>query len=116
MDTAPEEPVGVNEMEQLILLALARLDDGAYGVPIREQIEERARRSVSIAAVYAALDRLQRRGLVESWLSDPLPERGGRARKHFRLTAAGATALLEARASMDRMWEGLDLRPDLLEQ
>jgi len=98
------------------MLALARLDDGAYGVPIREEIERRARRPVSIAAVYAALDRLQQRELVESWLSGPLPERGGRARKHFRLTAAGATALLEARESMDRMWEGLDLRPDLLDR
>lgn len=103
----------VNEMEQLVLLALARLEDGAYGVPIREQIEQRAGRAVSIAAVYAALDRLRQRGLAESWLSGPLPERGGRARKHFRLTAAGAAALLEARASMDRMWEGLELRSDL---
>jgi len=104
-------PAPINETEELVLLALARLEAGAYGVPIRREIEERGGRAVSIAAVYAALDRLEGRGLAESWLSDPTPERGGRARKHFRLTAAGAAALLEARAVKERLWEGLDLAP-----
>jgi len=106
----------INEMEQLVLLALVRLGEGAYGVPIREEIEERAGRSVSIAAVYAALDRLEGRGLVESWLTAPTPERGGRAKKHFSISAEGAAALATAREAMARMWEGVELEPDLLER
>lgn len=108
-DTAP------SETEQLILLALLRLGDDAYGVSVREEIEHRAGRTVSIAAVYAALDRMERRGQVETWLSEPTPERGGRAKKHFRITAAGAAALEAARATMDRMWEGLEGHPDLVD-
>jgi DNA-binding PadR family transcriptional regulator len=103
----------LNEVEQLILLAIVRLADEAYGVPVRSAIEERAGRSVSLAAVYAALERMEARGHVASWLSDPLPERGGRARKHFRLTAAGARALRESREEMARMWDGLEGHPDL---
>lgn len=108
--------LNINEMEQLVLLALVRLGEGAYGVPIREEIEGRAGRSVSIAAVYAALDRLEGRGLIDSWLSTPTPERGGRAKKHFAISAEGATALREARAAMARMWEGVELEPDLADR
>ena len=100
----------VNATEQLVLLALARLRDDAYGVTVRQEIEERSGRPVSIASVYAALDRLERRGLAASWLSEPTPARGGRAKKHFRVTVEGADALEAARAGMERMWEGLDLR------
>ena len=111
-DTESAASARINEMEQLVLLALARLGDDAYGVPVREEIEERAGRPVSIAAIYSALDRLEARGFVDSWLSDPKPERGGRARKHFTITAGGIEALLEAKESMARMWEGLELSPD----
>jgi DNA-binding PadR family transcriptional regulator len=97
----------LNESEQLVLLALLRLGDDAYGVPIRTEIEDRSGRVISLAAVYASLDRLERRRLVESWRSEPLPERGGRARKHFSMTPLGATALREARETMDRMWHGV---------
>ena len=79
-------------------------------VMTRQEIEERSSRPVSIAAVYAALERLERRDLTESWLSAPTPERGGRAKKHFCLTRLGADALEAAREAMDRMWEGLELR------
>lgn len=103
----------LTETEQLVMLALVRLVPEAYGVPVRAEIEERAGREVSLAAVYAALDRLERRGMVTSWLSDPLPERGGRARKHFRVTPEGAHALHEARETMARMWSGLEPHPDL---
>ena len=95
----------------MVLLALARLGADGYGVTIREEIERRAGRPVSIAAVYAALDRMERRRLVRSWLSDPTPERGGRAKKHFRIQPSGAVLLHEAREAMARMWEGMDLRP-----
>lgn len=101
----------LNETEQLVLLALARLGDDAYGVPVRAEIEERGGRSISITAVYGALGRLERRGAVVSWLSDPTPERGGRARKHFRMTAAGAEALRASREVMERMWDGVRLTP-----
>lgn len=100
----------LNETEQLVLLALARLREAAYGVTVRQEIEGRSQRPVSIAAVYAALDRLERRGFADPWFSEPTPERGGRAKKHFRLTSEGIEALDAARAAMDRMWEGLDLR------
>lgn len=103
----------LTETEQLVLLALLRLGEEAYGVPVRAEIEARSGREVSLAAVYAALDRMERRGLVDSWLSEPLPERGGRARKHFRLTPVGAAALREAREVMERMWSGLEPHPDL---
>jgi DNA-binding PadR family transcriptional regulator len=108
--------LNINEMEQLVLLALVRLGEGAYGVPIREEIEERAGRSVSIAAVYAALDRLEGRGLIKSWLTAPTPERGGRAKKHFSISAEGAAALAAAREAMARMWEGVKLEADLLDR
>lgn len=104
--------MSLNETEQLVLLALAHLGDEAYGVTVRREIEERSGRSVSIAAVYASLERLERRGHVEAWLSEPTPERGGRARKHFRVTPAGASALRDARAAMDRMWAGLEELPE----
>ncbi len=103
----------INEMEQLILLALVRLGDDAYGVTVREEIEARAGRAVSIAAVYAALDRLEKRGFVESWVSAPTSVRGGRAKKHFRVTAEGAAAVRGARHRLDEMWQGLELHPDL---
>lgn len=99
----------LSETEQLVLLALARLGTEAYGVTVRREIEERSGASVSVAAVYAALDRLERRDLTRSRMSDPVPERGGRARKHFELTPAGARALEAERRVMDRMWDGVDL-------
>jgi DNA-binding PadR family transcriptional regulator len=103
----------INELEQLVLLALVRLGDEAYGVTVRAAIEERAGRSVSIAAVYAALARMEERGWLEAWLSEPMAVRGGRARKHFRITAAGAAEVRGARRRMEEMWRGLELHPDL---
>ena len=102
----------LSEIEQLVLLALARLNDDAYGVTIRREIEVRGRRPVSIAGVYSCLERMEQRGLVESWLTEPTPERGGRAKKHFRLTAAGVESLVQARQRLDRMWAGLRIAPE----
>lgn len=104
---------GLSQLEQYVLLCLTRLDDEAYGVPIHEDIEQRTSRSVSIATVYSALDRLERHGLVTSHFSAPLPERGGRARRLFRLSAEGATALQLARQVHNRMWEGVSLKAAL---
>jgi DNA-binding PadR family transcriptional regulator len=96
------------EFEQYVLLSLVRLGDGAYGAAIRREIEERTGRPVSIGAVYATLGRLDDKQLVESWMSDPLPVRGGRARKHFRLTATGEETLRHAVGMLSRMLEGLE--------
>lgn len=99
----------LTDIEQLTLLAIARIPDGAYGIPIQQEIEMRGRRRISLASVYDALDRLEKRGLVAHRLSEPTPERGGRARKLFEVEAAGAEALVAAREIMDRMWDGLEL-------
>ena len=93
--------------EQLLLLALMRLGDGTYGVPIRDEIESRTGRAVSPGAVYTALDRLERRGLVRSTLGDPNPSRGGKRKRLYRLTASGARALATARNQIDEMARGL---------
>ena len=99
---------GLNQLEQYVLLCLIRLGDEAYGVPIHLEIEQRTSRSVSIATIYSALDRLEKEGLLISHLSSPLPERGGRAKRLFRLSAEGATALQRARRVHDSMWEGVE--------
>jgi DNA-binding PadR family transcriptional regulator len=101
---------GLSQLEQYVLLCLIRLGEEAYGVPVHQEIEERMSRSVSIATVYSALDRLQKDGLITSHLSSPLPERGGRAKRLYRLSADGAAALQRARRVHDSMWEGVDLK------
>ena len=97
------------EFEQYVLLSLVRLDDGAYGAAIRRDIEDSTGRPVSIGAVYATLGRLADKGLVESWASAPLPVRGGRSRKHFRLTPTGEQALRHTVGMLTRMLQGLEL-------
>jgi DNA-binding PadR family transcriptional regulator len=97
----------IGEFELLVLLAVIRLGDDAYGVPIAGEIEQRTGRAVAFAAVYAALDRLQNKGLVTSDLGDPTPERGGRAKRYFRITAAGLRSVRETRRALIRSWQGL---------
>jgi DNA-binding PadR family transcriptional regulator len=97
------------EFELYIMLALARLEDSAYGVTIRKEIEERAGRPVSIGAVYATLGRLGDKGLVSFRTSDPLPVKGGRSRKYFYLTDEGRSALQRSLAMLERMKQGLEL-------
>jgi PadR family transcriptional regulator PadR len=94
----------LSQTELLTLVAIARLGETAYGVTIRGEIDEGIGRKVSLAAVYAALDRLERHGLVSPWFSEPLPERGGRARRHYRLTAGGRARVSRERAHALRMW------------
>jgi DNA-binding PadR family transcriptional regulator len=92
----------LGEFEQLLLLALMPGDE-AYGVEIRRAIEERTGRTVSPGAVYTALDRLERRGLVVSRLADPTPERGGKRKRYYRLEAAGERLLRESQRALARM-------------
>ena len=97
--------------EQLVLLALARLGDDGYGVAVRGEISRRTGEDVATGSVYAALDRMERKGFVTSRLGEPTAERGGRAKRYFGLTEAGALELTRARAALDGLWDGLDLDP-----
>ena len=103
-------PSYLGEFEQIVLLAVLRLGDDAYGVPIRQEIEKRAGRRVTVGALYATLDRLEAKGFVHSWFADPTPQRGGRSKRYFKLTAAGERALTESKAMLDSMWRGVRLK------
>lgn len=94
------------EFEIYIMLAILRLQDDAYGVTIRREIEERAGRPVSIGAVYATLGRLEEKAMVEFRSSDPEPVQGGRSKKLVSLTSAGLSALEHSTAMLHRMMEG----------
>ena len=100
----------LGEFEQLVLLALLRLGEGAYGMTVRREIEARAERDVSIGAVYATLDRLEEKGLVKSKLGETSETRGGRAKKCFTMTSAGARALEKSQQAFRQMLEGLPAR------
>ena len=92
--------------EQLVLLALLSLDDDeAYGMNIRQVLQDEVGRDVSVPTVYSALDRLESKGFVSSRLGEPTAERGGRAKKLFRVKPAGLAALREARQTLETMWE-----------
>ncbi|MGD8322071.1 MAG: helix-turn-helix transcriptional regulator [Gemmatimonadota bacterium] len=97
------------EFEQVVLLAVARLEGRGYGVSIRREIERRTGREVAVGSVYATLARLEEKGMVTSREGDPTPRRGGRARKHFRIEPRGVEALESARTMMDRLWDGVEL-------
>lgn len=97
----------LGEFEQIVLLALLRLRDRAYGMRIRQEIEDRTGRPVSIGAIYATLDRMQSKGYVSSWLADPTAERGGRAKRFFKMEAAGLSALRRSQDALSRMLKGI---------
>jgi DNA-binding PadR family transcriptional regulator len=99
--------------EEIVLLALVQVGEGAYGMTVRREIEERSGRSVSIGAVYSTLDRLERKGYVSSQLADPDAVRRGRARRYFKIEQAGEEALHRSREVVSSMWEGLETRPDV---
>lgn len=104
---------GLGEFEQMVLLAILHVDGETYGVPVMEEIERRTGRSVSRAAVYVTMRRLEKRGLLTSWMGEPTGERGGKARRCVRVEPEGLELLRETREAMDRMWGDLD--PDALE-
>ena len=100
----------LGELEQVVMLAVARLEDDAYGMSIRREIESRSGRSVAIGAVYSTLERLEDKGFVRSGEKAAAPDRDCRARRFFHLTRAGITALQAASEMQARMWSGLRLR------
>jgi PadR family transcriptional regulator len=98
----------LGEFEQFVLLACWRLGEGAYAVPIVQEIELRSGRAASHAAVYIALRRLEKKGLVQSALGDPTPARGGRSKRFFTVTPDAVDQLRESRAALLAMWEDLE--------
>jgi DNA-binding PadR family transcriptional regulator len=97
----------LTDFELMILLATLRVGDEAYGVPIAREIEKTGGRSVALAAVYAALERLERNGLVTSTLGEATPERGGRAKKIFEVTNDGLRAVKQTQQALVALWTGV---------
>jgi PadR family transcriptional regulator PadR len=100
-------PGYLGEFELMVLLALIRLGENAYGVPISREIEQRSGREVALGSVYAALERLEEKGLATSTLGDPTAERGGRAKRYFRVTAQGLREVRETQRALVSLWRGL---------
>ena len=97
----------VGSLELAALLAVARLGDDAYGLAVRADLTDRLGREYSVGAVYTTLQRLEDKGLLRSRASEPLPTRGGRSRRHFIVTAAGARAIREAERNAAALWSGI---------
>jgi PadR family transcriptional regulator len=98
---------GVGHFELWVLLAVLRLSDGAYGVPIAAALSETTGRDVLLGSVYAALDRLEEKGLVTSRVGESTPQRGGRAKKYFTITAKGLRNVRESRRTLLKLWRGV---------
>jgi len=100
----------LGEFEQVVLLAVLRLGDGAYAVPVQEEILQCTGRDVSRGSIYITLDRLETKGYLRSRLADPTPERGGRAKRYYALRPKGLDALKESRRALVALWRGLEGR------
>jgi len=106
-------PLPLGEFEQMVLLAVLRASDtadGAYGITVHDELTRRTGRRVARGAVYMTLDRLEKKGLLASWTTAPTAERGGRARRCYRLTKPARAALAASQAALQRLWAGLDLK------
>jgi len=101
------KPNYLGEFELVVMLTVIRLGDGAYGVPVSREIEQQTGRDVAFGTVYATLERLQKKGFVSSHLGEATPERGGRAKRYFRVTATGLRTVRETKQSLTRLWQGL---------
>ena len=100
--------IHLGDLEQIVLLAVLRLGNAAYAVPILEEIAAQTGRKVARGALYTALDRLENKGCLRSRLGEPLPERGGRARRYFTVTPAALRALKDSRLALIRLWRGIE--------
>lgn len=96
-------------LEIAVLLAVARLGAEAYGAAVQREVSERRGRAYAVGAIHTALQRLEDKGFVTSTMGEPLPVRGGRARRYYRVTAAGADALEQARTAVRRLWQAPEL-------
>ena len=97
----------LTDFELMILLAILRIGENAYGVPIAREIEETGKRTALLGAIYTALDRLEQNGLVTSSHGDPTPERGGRAKRFFTVTAKGLKAVKDTQKAFTALWSGI---------
>jgi PadR family transcriptional regulator PadR len=97
----------LGNFELIVMLALLRLGEDAYGVPISREIEDRTGREVALGSVYAALERLEDKGLVSSKLGEPTAARGGRAKRYFQLTTRGLREVREMQRTLKKLWQGL---------
>jgi DNA-binding PadR family transcriptional regulator len=93
----------IGEFEELVLLAILHQSDNAYGVTIHEALEEATNRSITIGSLYTTLSRLEEKGLVESWTGEPTAERGGRAKRHYRVKGSAQTLLKDVQAARQRL-------------
>jgi PadR family transcriptional regulator, regulatory protein PadR len=100
----------IGELEHMILAAVIRLGEEAYGASILQEIERRARRRVAGGSLYVTLDRLERKGLIESRVGEPEPGRGGRPKRFVRITSEGVRAVREVREAMLGLWSGIEGR------
>src|SRR5678815_40698 len=94
-------------LELTVLLAVARLGDNAHGLAIRGDVSARTNHDYSVGAIYTTLQRLENKGFVSSWMTDPLPVRGGRSRRQFKISAPGQRALRDAQRMTASVWAGV---------
>jgi PadR family transcriptional regulator PadR len=99
--------VHLSTFELMVMLALTRLGEHAYGVVIAREIEASSGRTVVLGSIYAALERLEHKGFVSSLRGDPTPERGGRAKRYFQLTRRGAREVRDAQRTLVNLWQGM---------
>ncbi len=95
----------IGEFEELVLLTVASLGEVAYGVAIKEEIEKRSDRSISIGALHSTITRLEEKNYLKSWLGEPTQERGGRRKRYFEVTQQGKVALHEIKQLRDDLWK-----------
>lgn len=98
----------IGEFEQMVLLGTLRLGDDAYGVTIHQEVEETTRRPIKRGAIYVALQRLERKGMLTSAFGEPTATRGGRAKRFYTVSASGRSALRASRESLLRLWSGIE--------
>ena len=98
----------LGEFEQMVLLTVLQLEDGAYGVSIMDDLDRRVGRRVSRGAMYVTLDRLEDKGFLEGRVAEPTRERGGRAKRFVTVTPAGVRALARSRHALKELWRGLE--------
>lgn len=100
-------PDYLGEFELVVMISIIRLGEDAYGVPISREIEQQTARNVTFGSVYATLDRLERKGFVRSSLGEATPERGGRAKRYFRVTTTGLRMVRETKRILTKLWRGV---------
>jgi len=103
------DPLPLGELEQIILLAVLQCGDDAYGVTVQEELARHTTRRVASGAIYMTLDRLEKKGFLTSRLSEPTAERGGRAKRCYKVTKPALVSLKHSRLALISLWDGLEL-------